>query len=211
MFGFTQLASFIAAQSHNPSILNKDFLMAKGIVPSEWDAIQTLSTPAVSVIQYANGIQWTVDQQKLQIIQECNSPFQDHDDDQIHSLAKSYVRTLPHVPYSNLGLNCIVSVIRKDPKQWLTKQFLKSGSWGNDLYMMPRFTMNVDGAILNLNLYDGLATYGTSDQKESVIIECNLHYGGPFDSIASIQDKISLWAGIKKIIASKLDKILENR
>lgn len=202
----------VVAEFHNPSILNKDFLVAEEIVPNDWDVADAISTPAVSVVNYENKISWTVDQQRLQVAKEYDLPFQEYTDTDIQDRAALYAEKLPRVSYVSLGINCKVSIIRENPLQWLKERFLKPGSWDKRLYIMPRFTINLDDkSRLNLNVASGQSSQGKSDQRSSVIVDCNLHYGGPFESVSQIRSIMSQWPNSKKNISAVLNDILGGR
>lgn len=199
----------IVAKFHNPSILNKDFLVAEEIVPSNWDVVDAISTPAVSVVNYKNKINWTVDQQRLQVAKEYDLPFQEYTDTDIQDRAALYVEKLPRVPYVSLGINCHVSITRENPLQWLKERFLKPGSWDKRLYIMPRFTINLDDkSILNLSMDSGRPSQGKGGQHSSVTVDCNLYYGGPFESVSQIRSIMSQWPNSKKKISTILNGIL---
>ena len=196
------LAVVVVAKYHNPSILNKDFLARHGIVPDSWRSVEAITTLPVSVIKYSNGVQWTVDQDRLTIAEECDRPFQQNEDSMVHDRASLYVETLPHTPYTALGLNYTASIIRKDPEKWITQQFLSKAFHSKELTMQPTFTMNAGDATLKLNFRVGKVNRGKESHK-SVIINCNIHYGGGFSSDA-LKTKISKWKKGKDIIHSKL-------
>ena len=61
------------------------------IVPKEWSVVETVVTPMLSVIRYANGIKLQVDRQRLEIAEECDLPFRDYTSDLLYKLAVSYV------------------------------------------------------------------------------------------------------------------------
>lgn len=197
----------VTAKFYNPSILNKDFLINNKIIPSDWKDDQTVSTPVVSSIKFRNGIQWLVDQGRLDISKEYDVPFSDYVDGKIHHLAASYVKLLPHVSYQDIGLNCVVSIANKDPLQWMTRKFLKDPSRFQDLKLTPRFVINVNNMIMNFIFINGKALHDGKKIK-SVIIDCNCHFSGPFNP-EDIQFILSGWKNTKNIIASKLDEILK--
>ena len=203
----------ILANAHNPSILSPSFLESNGIVPKDWKVVETATTPAMSFIRYDNGVQWTVDQQRLTIIDKCNISFYEKYDGRIHQLAKSYVEKLPHVSYLDLGLNCVVSTVRKNPQQWVTDQFLKTNSYGAKLTMTPKFSIELDGHVLNLEIVSGSTSHNNNSNNDnppsnSVIAHCNFHYDKLSDS-ALLCEKISGWNGTQKNISGVLCKILE--
>lgn len=196
----------ILAESHNPSILNKDFLVMHSIVPEEWSVVETVVTPMLSVVRYANGTRLQVDGQRLEIAEECDLPFRKYVNDRLYNLAVSYVETLPHVPYRGLGINYTVSIIRQDPLQWITKRFLKFYPWNEEFYMTPRFSVNMREATLNLGIHSKkLLREGNSER--SVVVDCNIHYSEQFDAV-SLRGKIHGWSNEKERIADALDRIL---
>lgn len=196
----------IVAEYHNPSILNKDFLVMHKIVPKEWNVVETTVTPLLTVIRYENGIRLQEDENRLHVAEQCDLPFSEYADKQLPNLASSYAKILPHVPYRGLGFNYTVSVIRQDPNRWINERFLKFDPWDKECHMMPRFSVNIEGATLNLNIHAQEISRKGSSQK-SVIVDCNLHYGEQFD-VTSLHDKLSRWGVEKKRIADALDKIL---
>ena len=208
----------ILANAHNPSILSPSFLESNGIVPKDWKVVETVTTPAVSFIRYDNGVQWTVDQQRLTIIDKCNISFYEKYDGPIHCLAKSYVEKLPYVVYLDLGLNCIVSTVRKNSRQWVTEQFLKPNSYKAKLTMTPKFSIELDGHVLNLEIVSKSASRNNNNNNnnsnndnppsDSVIVHCNFHYD-KFSDSALLCEKISEWNDTQKSISSVLCKILE--
>ena len=196
----------ILAESHNPTILNKDFLVVHSIVPKEWSVVETVVTPMLSVVRYANGIKFQVDGQRLEIVEECDLPFRKYTSDRLYKLAISYVDTLPHVPYRGLGINYTVSVVRQDPLQWITKRFLKLQPWSEEFYMTPRFSVGMREATLNLGIHSKeLLREGNS--QNLVVVDCNIHYGEQLGA-ASLCDKIRGWTNEKERIADALDRIL---
>ena len=77
VFWLHSISVVVTAQSHNPSILNRDFLVLQEIVPESWEVIEAVTTPAVSLIRYKKGIQLVVDEEKLTVVENCKSSFQD--------------------------------------------------------------------------------------------------------------------------------------
>lgn len=196
----------ILAKSHNPSIINRDFLAMHDIVPKEWDVIETTVTPMLAVVQYANGIGLQEDEHRLQIVENCDLPFGEYASNRLRDLASSYVKILPHVPYSGLGFNYTVSVIRQDPSRWINERFLKFDPWDKEFHMMPRFSVDMSEATLNLSMHSQKVSRKGSSQ-ESVIVDCNLHYEGQFDA-AVLHTKIHKWGAERVRIVNALDKVL---
>lgn len=199
----------IIARFHNPSILNRDFLARTGIVDSKWKDTDAVSTPALSFIKYENGVQWKVDPQRLEISIEYNTRFVDEDEKEIHDLAVSYVRKLPHVPYQAIGLNCLLSIENEKPLQWMTQNFLKP-RFRQGVKMIPRFVIETEEGLLNLSF--GERSVRRSDKEGSaVFIDCNLHHDGPFDTIESMVHVLTGWERARDLITLKLNDILGDK
>lgn len=120
---------------------------------------------------------------------------------------------LPHVPYRSLGLNCEISLSREDPQQWLIDQFLKSDILLkhdlNILGMVPKFTLAMDDALLHVTLSGGNAQRGVDKSESAVIIDCNLHFEGPLNSV-ELREEIQQWPSSQDSIVSVLKRLLEN-
>ena len=201
----------VTAEFHNPSILNPDFLASQKIVPPDWTVTESITTPPVSIVRYSKGkgIQWMVDQSTLAVTEFCESPFRDHYD--IYQLVQAYLDKLPHVPYRSLGLNWTVSLKRTEPEKWITERFLKPGSWvGSDpklLGMLPKFTVDVDGAVCDLTLRAGNVPTGGDGVDDAVTIDCNVHHAEPL-GMDTIREAINRWPARQDFVVSALDKLL---
>ena len=194
----------VTAQSHNPSILNPDFLWSLEIVPRDWEVAQTISTPAISVVSYENGVTWTVEPQKLEVRENCGPSFDDKY--QCHTLLSKYINKLPHVPYRYLGLNCLVSCPQAKANRWLIDRFLvKTIRNFPDLRSFtPTFTFDVDGedAVCNISLETG-----THHGNESVFAKCNLHHEETHD-VESLTRAIGKWPIQRHGIERTITKLL---
>ncbi len=105
-FTLNELAIVVAAKSHNPTILNPDFLKRNRIVPDDWE-LDTLekqfSSVTVSQVVYNNGISILAQYEKV-IFTE-NIKGKEYSDFQIPNIAREYVSILPHVSYTAIGFN----------------------------------------------------------------------------------------------------------
>lgn len=198
----------ILAESHNPSIINRDFLVKHKIVPKEWGVTETTVTPLLAAVQYDNGIMLQEDERRLQIVEKCDLSLQKYTSSRLRSIVSAYVKILQHVPYRGLGFNYTVSVIRQDPSGWINEWFLKFDPWDKEFHMMPRFSVNMGEATLSLSVY-GQKTSCKGSSQDSVVVDCNLHCGVQFDA-SSLRDKIQRWGDEKGRIADVLDRILRD-
>ncbi len=129
-----QLSVVVPGKSHNPTILNPDFLSMREIVPASWgwelSQAGSFTTPAGSQVVYANRVAIFVDQSRLQVMDS----GEDLASSKALDIAKGYVRTLPHIPYSAVGINFQGIVETDRPKDYLKSRFLKTGPWETETH-----------------------------------------------------------------------------
>lgn len=192
----------VTAEYHNPSILNADFLKSHNIVPTDWTVAETLTTPALSVVKYANGVEWNVDQSRL-IVAETKGLAFGHASE-CHQLMTKYLGVLPHVPYRALGLNCRVSVFQDAPRRWLVDRF--GANWlRNDAQVRGTkltVALEAEAAICNVTL-DG----AKRNEQPCVVADCNLHHESLLD-VRALQDAIAQWPARSQFIVAALDRLL---
>ncbi len=121
----------VVGESHNPTILNPDFLVHEGIVPKpwKWNVEETITTPPLALVRYTNSVHITVEQRKFQITDsKCESgPGKSR----ISEIAVGYVRILPHVKYTAVGCNFHALLPVANPGRYLRERFLKPGPWNS--------------------------------------------------------------------------------
>lgn len=171
----------LAARTHNPSIINPDFLERTGIVAPEWGlklAPDPISTPPLSQVAYEGGIRVFCDPGKVQIIDERNDIAPETS--KVMAIAAAYVRVLPHVPYTAVGINFTASFERSDARAHLTDQFLKAGPWCEDLDSIGlRLHYHVSSALLRLSLEVADVVDASIDEtatKPAIIADANYHH-----------------------------------
>lgn len=192
----------VTAEFHNPSVLNPDFLVSREIVPADWNVSETLTTPPVSVVKYDNGVEWAVDQSRLNVSERAgpafNGPFH------VHQLAASYLTKLPHVPYRDLGLNCRVSMNEFDPRSWLLKRFAPPWLQVEPIVrgLSPKLVLDAPDAVFHCSLVDAVQR-GDSH----VVADCNLHHQGLQD-VESMCAAIGRWPNRQSWIIEVLDRLM---
>ena len=205
-----QVSVVVTAKFHNPSILNRDFLVLQGIVPGDWEVKESVITPPVSVVRYGNGIDWTVDQSRLEVVEKCGGEFRD--EYVVHRLVDAYLEKLPHVPYRSLGLNCKVSMAINDSRHWITDRFLKQGAWLDGeprvLSMMPKFAVDASDAVCHIALNDATIERLGGGHESAVAIDCNVHHAGPVD-VSGMRDAIARWPARQDLIVRSIEKLLK--
>lgn len=200
----------VTAEFHNPSVLNRDFLVSKGIVPEDWEVAEALSTPAVSVLSYGNGIQWIVDQSKLTVTENCEFSFQE--EYRVHPMVTRYLAALPSVPYRSLGLNFVVSMRRNNPGAWLRQRFLKPGNWQKGdpriVGLVPNFALDAGDAVCNISFSAGQAGSSEGGPVDAVIVNGNMHHTGPLDA-GGLREAIERWPGRQTFMITALNKLMK--
>ena len=192
----------VTAEFHNPSILNPDFLVSRDIVPADWKVSETLTTPPVSVVKYDNGVEWAVDQSRLNVSEKVgpvfDGPFR------VHTLAAKYLTKLPHVPYRDLGLNCQVSMKEFDPRTWLLKRFAPSWLQVEHIVrgLSPKLLLDAGDAVCHCSLVDTLR-----EGDRHVVADCNVHHQGLQD-VESLCAAISRWPDRQAWIIEVLDRLM---
>ncbi len=124
------LSVVIVAQAHNPSILNPDFLKARGIVDPSFTPKTVFCTPPVSQVSYQEGISIVAEFQKLQFVDE--QPERIASGSPIADIAIKYIDVLPHVNYTAVGLNVGGYYPAKDigtARRFVNDTFIKQGPW----------------------------------------------------------------------------------
>lgn len=102
-----EIAVVIVGKTHNPSILNPDFLRHNNIVPKEMKPAagpaDVVSTPVGSRIAYEDGLEIVGDPQKIVFTESVFG--KPREDIIVPDAAKAYLRTVPHVRYVAVGVN----------------------------------------------------------------------------------------------------------
>lgn len=185
----------LTAQSHNPSILNPDFLKRNKIVGEDWEVKETITTPALSQTKFSNGITWLVDESRCAITQTIRDIFRNNY--LVHSLAVNYVNVLPHISYRAVGLNWSFHLPKKNSKSWLKKKFIKEGNWqSNELPINSvdlKFAIGVKDDICFFKIRSDIIHFPEQDKVEAIVADANYHFDGPFDDIGIIIDIIQNW------------------
>ena len=159
----------IAAQSHNPSIVNPDFLRNNKIVTEDLKPEgPILITPVVAQIKYRD-IAWGITPEQCTIHEEVDAGFKESY--HVYQCAQKYIEVLKYIPYQALGLNWqILFTLDTDSNEWIKSKFLKDGELQNE----------IAGVEITLKLQpDSFSicslTTKISDHN-SVIVNCNFHF-----------------------------------
>lgn len=202
----------VLARFHNPSILNPDFLTMNKIVSDDWEISETVTTRALSVVQFKNNVRISVDEERLDVRQSKLDSFPEASP--IYEIASRYVGILQHVSYLALGTNWNVTLNRKEPGTWLVSRFLKPGAW---VKREPRLTgckvtlsFDADGATCNLAVSPTMVKGPEGAQEEGIEINCNFHNGGPLRP-QDIQTLLRTWPKRQKFLQAQIRRLFIGR
>ncbi|MBI4776686.1 MAG: hypothetical protein HY788_21325 [Deltaproteobacteria bacterium] len=198
----------ILAEFHNPSILNPDFLKGKKVVPQDWQVAENLITPAFASVKFVAGVSFFVDRERLEIKQECGGDFLENY--YIYDLASKYVKLLPYVRYTTMGLNWQVSIEKEEPEKYITNTFVNCKPFRDSrldiLSSSVNISFEVRNTLCNLNLVPGRAKVA-SREYSAVIANVNFHHKGPF-SHQEINRRVKQWRAREDYIRKMLPKLL---
>ena len=163
----------VVARSNNPTILNPDFLRHNGIVSSERTLQEDhppVTTPVFSEVSFDKGLVVRADPERITFAQT-GSGLELNDID-CPSIAKGYLRTIPHVPYTALGLNPKARILNP-PFAELSKTLLAEGRWMRFAGVTPRFEIKAVYEMADKRLTLTLQ----EAQDNTLLCEANIHRG----------------------------------
>ena len=161
----------VVAQSNNPTILNPDFLWHNGIVSSNRalnDDRPRFTTPMFSEVSFDEDLTVQADPERVTFAQTARGLAPKDID--CPAIAKGYLKTVPHVPYTALGLNPR-AVISSPPFARLSKVLCAEGTWMTFAGTTPRFEIRARYQMtdkrLTLTLQEG--------PNDALICQANFH------------------------------------
>jgi len=170
-----QFSGVVVGQTHNPTILNPNFLEGEGIIPKAWNwkVAETITTPLLAMVRYSNGVAVTVEPNKLQVT---DPNVEDGlDNCKVREITSAYVGVLRHVRYTAAGNNFQSFIQRDTPNMYLRDRFLKDGPWYRLLDAVGvRLVYPVESGRLTLAIDSGEARPSDeADQQEIIIVNAN--------------------------------------
>ena len=173
-FRLKELTIVVIAKNNNPSILNPDFLKYNKIVGDNWDiAASPLCTDMVAQVRYKNGVSVLAELERL-VFSE-NLVVSSESRLRIPSIAKEYVRRLPHVDYRAIGINPVGHIIADsaaEAEKFVVDNFVSKKPW---------LVVNKAQAIANLKF-----VYKLEDVRFAVSIESQDIKQGENESVSTI-------------------------
>ncbi len=182
----SQASFVIAANAHNPSILNHDWLFRNEILPGEeadWKlAAPAIITPPVSTLEYQNGTKIVLETNKLSV--NCvplAGKVTQAQIDNANRIAVRYADTLRHVPYTAIGNNLKMLFDCENAHSRLIECFGGSGPWTDGLgTVQTKMTYKRVGHTRNIEISSGKGKFvdetGAVFEKDAVLIGSNYHH-----------------------------------
>lgn len=195
------------ADTYQPDAIYTDLVNGK-IMPDESKIYRSIQMPDMCDVQYKNGMHITVNPQRVDIGKAYNESFKECLNDEVFVSAAKFVKTYDNISYRAIGLNCAISLPHTDPLRWMTQKFLKAKSPPTNISMAPQFTIKTDRDMLTLAFRPGEESRN-GHLKRFVGVDCNRHYGGPFNTNADILHIVKSWCDTRDTILTKLGEVLE--
>jgi hypothetical protein len=195
-FNLDNFSIVVLAQAHNPSILNPDFLKNNGIIDPLFKPNNIICTPPVAQVSYVEGISIMAEFEKLQFIDTLKTriPFESP----VPEIAIKYIKILPYVRYTAVGLNFMGHYLCKDNElalSFLPNKFLKDGSWNTFGDSLPKVGLKFIYSLKNLKCTVNMDTTELIRPNElpQPIIGITANYHLDSNSMEEISSFISNW------------------
>jgi hypothetical protein len=218
-FEILDVAVVIAAEAHNPTILNPSFLTAQKVVPAGWkvDGEKVVCTPQFSAVQYERGVIFVAEPTRLQIMDK--RPKGSGDKSIIPDLAKRYVLRLPHVPYTAVGINFDAFIECAEAKRIMTQRFLKPGPWSQKPLAPEAVSLTLqypleDSASLSFTAEaTDIRKVRTGTNHSGILIKGNYHVavkaGSSRQSVAKARKALSQFSGRCRHFMATANKVFD--
>lgn len=187
-----ECSCIVTAESHNPTILNRDWLEINGIVQNGWGwdiASAPITTPPLAKVEYDSGVSIILETGRLIV----KAVSEDEDSLQrIQEIACNYVNVLPHIPYKAVGNNIKKLVEFDQAKSLILDKLILNGPWKTDSTSSAtvKFVYGLDrlNSFKNVGLEAGVYQRIEDDQaeaesREAILFSFNYHRPGEQGSI----------------------------
>jgi len=201
-----ELAEFsivVLARNHNPTILNPDFLKYNGIVPDDWElGDEPLCSGMASRVVYSNGV--VIVTQPDKIIFTHTFGLEHPDSVGLSEIVSEYVKNVPHVGYTALGVNPKGFVELGEECDGFVDGLVSDGPWKSYSDERPKysvkFTYPLDGWVANLTVDVGKIQRSESETIRVVRFDANFHHQiqekKPKERLSELQLFIGNWESV---------------
>ena len=184
----TGMGIVIVGENHNPSILNPDFLWRNHIVPKDLnlsDDIPPISSPLQSQCMFENGLHIVSEANRIIFLQ--SNP---EESSSCHETARKYLKTVPLVRYTAIGINFAGLFPVPDGNQ-AVRNMLRPGEWAQfeDTQPSPKISLTypLAGRIVNLTVESN-----APENEGNVLVRGNFHHDIQAEQNESYQVAIAI-------------------
>ncbi|ANV92055.1 hypothetical protein [Picosynechococcus sp. PCC 8807] len=201
----TKLSFVVLARSHNPSLLNPDFLKNNGIVGNDWEVDSTLTTDQISQTVFKNNFNIQMRADRVIFEQSTDENF-DLDKFQLCEVASRFLETLPHVNYTALGINPTGHVIFDTEDEldiFISEKLLRSGDWKIFRGVKPEvafsFSYPFNSKNIQLSINNVIVSNNKTNKKSlGILFSGNIHYDFASTLVLSkkndhLRERLLLW------------------
>jgi hypothetical protein len=194
---FLSTSVVVAARDHNPTVLHPAFLASQQIVTGVELLEPPICTPAFAVVKYANGLVFTVERERFQLLD--SRLREDFSSSDIPRFATKYIKTLPHVRYTGAGINITAFVECANPETLIINRFLKPGEWNDESLIVKALGLNfvyeIPRAVLRLSCEAGTVRHPEIGEKRGLLLTANYHTELPeTEALKDAEGAIALYA-----------------
>ncbi len=163
----------LIANTHNPSIINPDFLKNNGIVDADLEvAGPSLTTLAAAQINYKQNVSWIVTPDQCVIVE--NVPSGSSNPSGLYKSAEKYADVLKHIPYVAIGLNWqIILTVHENPVDWMKSKFLRDGRWQHEVQSTG---LNIQMKSEDSSTFSLTVNAPNRQIENAVTVDCNFHF-----------------------------------
>ncbi len=169
----------LVATSHNPSIINPEFLIQNNIIDRDRSLVKdTFSTPAFSQIIYRDGLTVRADPDRVMFSESSTVQLIDSI---CPKMAASYAKSLPHIPYKAVGINPKFYVNSGDATgAQILKLIDEQGSWLSFHDINPEIHLKaiypLDSHKIVLEVVRAQENHPDREQSEGLLFRANVHH-----------------------------------
>lgn len=162
------------ADSNNPSILNPDFLREFVLPGESWEPHDSpICTPVHARVAYSNGV--SVQSDPKRVVFEQNGDALDSAGVAVAEMARRYVRTVPHVKYTAIGIN--PSLFLSHPESASALQEHLRGTvfpphGGMDPKVFPKAVYAERDRQITVEVFEAVRS---DDEETSLVFRGNIH------------------------------------
>lgn len=211
----------LTAKTHNPSILNKDWLEKTGITNETVGDLEAppITTPAFSQLRFNSGIVLTLEEERF-ICQQVQTGLREENVTDVLEISRRFVTTLQHTPYTACGNNFRYIHEIENAQEFIVRHFMNPEAFSK-IPEAPqtggtiKTVHSYDDALLALTISPGTIRYQDAQSGEIVsrsgfMIDANFHREsntqGEIDLLLQHMSKLG---DDKKILEKLLDSIFE--